>query len=52
MLVAGATAVASVRVEAVPEGGLQPEVAVGPDGIVRWVYLRGEAGSEDVRYTW
>ena len=52
MLVATVTAVASVRVEAVPEGGLQPEVAVGPDGMVHLVYLRGEAGSADVRYTW
>ena len=43
---------ASVRVEAVPEGGLQPEVAVGADGMVHLVYLRGEAGSADVRYTW
>jgi hypothetical protein len=52
LLMAGTTAVASVRVETVPEDGLQPEVAVGPDGIVHLVYLRGDSGSADVRYTW
>ena len=48
MLVISATAVASVRVWAVPEVGLQPDVAVGPGCIVHLGYLRGEAGSAGV----
>lgn len=43
---------AAVRVEEVPENGLQPEVAAGPHGIVHLVYLKGSANGADVRYTW
>ncbi len=42
---------AAVRVEAVPEGGLQPEVAVTENGTIHLVYLRGDPKAADVRYT-
>lgn len=42
---------AEVRVEQVPEHGLQPEVAVAPNGTVHLVYLRGDPKAADVRYT-
>lgn len=41
-----------IRVEAVPEGGLQAEAAVDPDGRVHLVYLRGDPKAAEVRYTW
>lgn len=48
----GATVVlhAEVRVEDVPEHGLQPEVAIDSNGIVHLVYLRGDPKAADVRY--
>jgi hypothetical protein len=41
---------ASVRVEAVPEGGVQPQVAVDEKGTAHLIYLKGEAKGCDVRY--
>lgn len=42
---------AETRVEQVPEGGLQPEVAVAGDGRIHLVYLRGDPNAAEVRYT-
>lgn len=42
---------AAVRVEDVPEKGVQPEVATDGNGIVHLVYLRGDAKASEVRYT-
>jgi hypothetical protein len=42
---------AEVRVENVPEHGLQPEVAVASNGVVHLVYLRGDPKASDIRYT-
>ena len=42
---------AAVRVEEVPEKGVQPEVATDGKGIVHLVYLRGDAKASEVRYT-
>lgn len=44
------SASAEVRVERVPEGGVQPQVVQSADGTVHLVYLKGEPGSSDVRY--
>src|SRR4051812_11431432 len=44
-------AMAGIRVEDVPEKGLQPEVAAAADGTVHLVYLTGEPGAAEVRYT-
>lgn len=43
---------AAVRVESIPESGLQPEVAVTKDGTVHLVYLTGEPKAAEVRYTY
>ena len=45
------TGTAATRVEEVPERGLQPEVATGPEGTIHLVYLQGESKAADVRYT-
>lgn len=45
------TVSAQVRIESLPEPGLQPQVAVGSGGVVHLVYLLGEPGACDVRYT-
>lgn len=42
---------AEVRVENVPERGLQPEVAVDSNSVVHLVYLRGDPKAADIRYT-
>lgn len=49
----GAAAVlhAEVRIEDVPEHGLQPEVAIDSNGVVHLVYLRGDPKAADIRYT-
>jgi hypothetical protein len=39
-----------VTVLRLPEGAMQPEAAVGPDGVLHVVYLRGEPGSADIHY--
>jgi hypothetical protein len=39
-----------VKVERVPEGGLQPQVAVGTDGTLHLIYLKGELQAVDVYY--
>lgn len=41
---------ANVRVEAVPENGVQPQVAVDASGAVHLVYLKGDPKACDVRY--
>jgi len=41
---------ANVRIEAVPEGGVQPQVAVDAAGTVHLVYLMGDPAKCDVRY--
>lgn len=42
---------AKVRVAALPEGGVQPDIAVGADGRVHVSYLTGEKTAADVFYT-
>lgn len=42
---------AQVNVESVPEGGLQPQVAVSSEGVVHLVYLKGDPKGCDIRYT-
>src|SRR5215469_14843340 len=39
-----------LRVIRVPNGGIQPEVAVDTTGIVHMVYFKGEPGHGDVFY--
>lgn len=41
---------ASVRIEAVPESGVQPQVAVDAAGNIHLVYLKGDPKACDVRY--
>lgn len=40
-----------VKTERVPEQGVQPQIARGSDGTLHLVYLIGDAGACDVRYT-
>ena len=40
-----------IAVVATPGGGVQPQVAVGRDGVVHLVYLRGDPKAADVFYT-
>jgi hypothetical protein len=42
---------AQVRVESIPEGGLQPQILVDAKGAVHLVYLKGDAKACDIRYT-
>ncbi len=39
-----------VRIEAVPEGGVQPQVAVDSTGATHLIYLKGDPKGCDVRY--
>ena len=41
---------ANVRIEAVPEGGVQPQVAVDAAGTAHLVYLKGDPAKCDVRH--
>jgi hypothetical protein len=41
---------AALNLERVPERGMQPQVAVGNDGVVHLIYLTGDPKSADVRY--
>ena len=41
---------ANVRIQAVPESGVQPQVAVDAAGTVHLVYLKGDPQACDVRY--
>lgn len=47
---ATSSALAEVRVERLPESGLQPRVQVAADGTVHMIYFRGEAGAGDIYY--
>jgi hypothetical protein len=40
----------SVVVSRVPDGGIQPQVASGPDGTIHLVYFKGEARAGDLFY--
>lgn len=40
-----------VKLERVPENGVQPQVAVESDGTVHLVYLTGKPNGADIRYT-
>lgn len=42
---------AQVRVETLPEPGIQPQVAVSPSGFVHLVYLLGDPKACDIRHT-
>ncbi|MDB6135461.1 MAG: hypothetical protein JWM59_3704 [Verrucomicrobiales bacterium] len=46
------TGSAAVQVEDIPEGGVQPQVAIAADGTVHLVYLKGEPKASEVRWTW
>lgn len=50
LVIATAASASNVRIKSVPEGGLQPQVAVDAAGTVHLVYLKGEPESRDVRY--
>lgn len=41
---------ADVEIERVPDGGIQPHVAVGADGTVHLLYYKGESHAGDVFY--
>lgn len=45
-----ATADEAVRIERVPDGGIQPQVMVDTDGTVHLIYFQGEPGAGDVFY--
>lgn len=40
----------AVHLERVPDGGIQPQIAVGSDGTVHLVYYKGEAAAGDLYY--
>ncbi len=40
----------AVSVERVPDGGLQPQTAVDPQGVVHLIYFKGEAKAGDIFY--
>ena len=42
---------AAVQLERVPDGGIQPQVAVGSDGTVHLVHYKGEAAAGDLYYS-
>jgi hypothetical protein len=42
---------ANVRIDAVPEGGVQPQAVVDASGTAHLVYLKGDPKACDVRYT-
>lgn len=50
LLLATIASAANVRIEAVPEGGVQPQVAVDAAGTAHLVYLKGDPAKSDVRY--
>jgi len=41
---------AEVTLQRVPEGGLQPQVLVGDDGVVHLIYIKGDGKKGDVMY--
>src|SRR5262249_8938066 len=41
---------ATVTIERVPDGGLQPQVALAPDGTLHLLYFRGEPAHGDLFY--
>lgn len=41
---------AAVRIERVPESGVQPQIASGADGSLHLVYLKGKPGGCEVKY--
>ncbi len=51
LLIITSCASAQVLPESVPEGGIQPQVAVSAAGLVHLVYLKGEPKGCDIRYT-
>lgn len=50
LALAATVSAANVRIEAVPEGGVQPQVAVDTTGVTHLVYLKGDPKACDVRY--
>lgn len=50
VFLASSSATAQVRVEALPEPGLQPQVVVSNSGVVHVVYLTGDPKACDVRH--
>ena len=50
LLFVTSTFATSVRLERVPENGVQPEVATTADGAVHLIYLNGDPKASDVRY--
>ena len=50
LLLASVVHAGEVRTERVPEGGVQPQILSGAEGLLHLVYLKGEPGSSNVRY--
>jgi len=50
LLIMSAAHAATVRMERVPEGGVQPQIEKGADGALHLVYLKGPPAGCDVRY--
>ena len=50
LITAIASHAAEVRVESIPEGGMQPQVALDASGTAHLIYLRGAPKGSDVRY--
>jgi hypothetical protein len=45
-----ASSATEIKLERVPENGVQPQVSVSPDGTVHLVYLTGKPEASDIRY--
>jgi hypothetical protein len=41
-----------VELKRVPDGGIQPQIAVDPDGTVHLVYFKGAPSEDDLFYSW
>lgn len=50
LVTAASAALAEVRVERLPAGGIQPQAEVADDGTAHMIYFRGEAGAGDIFY--
>jgi hypothetical protein len=48
--ITSAASESAVTIERVPDGGIQPQVAVGSDGVAHLVYFKGEPRAGDLYY--
>ena len=51
LILAVSASAANVRIDAVPEGGVQPQAVVDANGTAHLVYLKGDPKACNVRYT-